>query len=148
NPVTGAVTPGGTISLGNTDLVIQGSLVRNNGTITSNNGNIVVDFGGVLRGSGTNDVNQIVLRNGGQFLAGNSPGLAAVRNLDLKNGGVVGAEMSRAAGVGGSGDVAGSSGWGVIEYGATATGPGRLTITGTPAAKALFRMGTVTDVAP
>src|SRR4029079_3230550 len=63
-------------------------------------------------------------------------------------GGIVGAEMSNAAGVGGSGDTGGSSGWGVIEYGATASGPGRLTITATPTDKAIFKMGTVADVAP
>src|SRR5262249_42962552 len=111
NPLTGQVTPGGTISLGATDLVVQGGLVRNNGTITSTTGNIVVDFGGALRGTGVNDVNQIVLHNGGQFIAGNSPGLTANRNVDLTNGGVVGAEISNASGIGGSGDPAGSSGW-------------------------------------
>jgi hypothetical protein len=36
----------------------------------------------------------------------------------------------------------------VIEYGATAGGPGRLTITATPSNKALFRMTTVADLAP
>src|SRR5207237_238494 len=60
NPSTGQVTRGGTVSLGDTDLVVRGGLVRNNGTITSNNGNIVVDFGGVLRGTGTFDVNQVI----------------------------------------------------------------------------------------
>jgi hypothetical protein len=88
NPSNSQVTRGGTVSLGDTNLVVRGGLVRNNGTITSNNGNVVVDFGGVLRGAGTFDVNAVVLQNGGVRLSGNSPGLSANRTLDLTDGGV------------------------------------------------------------
>jgi hypothetical protein len=70
DPVTGQVTHGGTISLGDTNMVINGGLVRNNGLITSNNGDIVVD-GSTLRGAGVNDVDQIILLNGGQIFSGN-----------------------------------------------------------------------------
>jgi hypothetical protein len=141
NSLNGQVTPGGKISLGDTNLVIQGALVRNNGRIESNNGNIVVDFGSVLRGSGVNDVNMIVQQNGGQVFSGNSPGLSVNRNLDLTNRGVYGVEASNATGTAGTG-------WGVFEYGGTSTANGRLTITGAPAGKAIFKMETVTDVAP
>src|SRR5205085_3405440 len=57
-------------------------------------------------------------------------------------------DMSNAAGLPGSGDPAGFSGWGVYEYGATSASSGRATVTGTPASPALFRMATVTDVPP
>jgi hypothetical protein len=48
----------------------------------------------------------------------------------------------------GPGDPAGSSGWGVIEYGATGSGAAQLTITATPSARALYKLATVSDVAP
>jgi hypothetical protein len=51
--------------------VVDSGLIRNNGLITSNNGDIIVDYNGVLRGVGTMDVDTIILRNGGQFIAGN-----------------------------------------------------------------------------
>src|SRR5207237_6909230 len=104
--------------------------------------------GGTLRGTGVNDVNAIILQNGGVRFSGNSPGLSVNRNLDLVNTGVTASDMSNAAGLPGSGDPAGFSGWGVYEYGATSTSNGRATVTGTPASPALFRMATVTDAPP
>jgi hypothetical protein len=153
NSTTGGVTFGGTINLGDNNMVITGGLVRNNGFINSNNGNIIVDFGGVLRGIGVNNVNSIVLRNGGQFIAGNSPGLSPQRNVDMQGGSTLSVQMSNVTGIPGSGDPNGASnangsGWGVIEYGATSTTSGRLTILATPSNKAIFKMTTVTDVPP
>jgi autotransporter-associated beta strand protein len=148
NPTTGQVTQGGTISLGAQDMVVQGGFVRNNGRITSTTGNLVIDAGGVVRGSGTFDVNSIVQLNGGVRFTGNSPGLATVRNLDLTGGSVTGADMSNATGQGGSANPNGFSGWGVTEYGATTLTAGRLTVTATPANPALVKFNTVTDVAP
>jgi autotransporter-associated beta strand protein len=148
NPTTGQVTSGGKISLGAQDLVVQGGFVRNNGLITSTTGNLVIDAGGLVRGSGTYDVNSIILRNGGQFFSGNSPGLVTVRNLDLTGGSVIGADLSNATGLGGSANPAGFSGWGVTEYGATNLTSGRLTITATASTPAVFKFNTVTDVPP
>ena len=150
NPSNGQVTPGGTISLGATNLVVRGGLVRNNGTVTSTTGNIVIDFGGVYRGTGVNDVNAIVKVNGGVQLSGNSPGLSPNRNVDFTtpSNGVLASDMSNVTGTAGSGDPAGFSGWGVYEYGATSLANGRATITGTAANRAVFRMATVTDAPP
>src|SRR5205085_1128080 len=105
--------PGGTITLGETDMIIQGGLVRNNGTISSINGNIIVDYGATLRGSGTNDVNAVILRNGGQRFSGNSPGPSFNRNVDLTNAVVTGVDINRASGTAGAD-------WGVSGYGAAA----------------------------
>jgi autotransporter-associated beta strand protein len=148
NPTTGQVTSGGTINLGAQDMVVQGGFVRNNGHITSTTGNLVIDAGGLVRGSGTYDVNSIRQLNGGQFFSGNSPGLVTVRNLDLSGGAVVGADLSNATGLGGSANPAGFSGWGVTEYGATNLTSGRLTITATASTPAVVKFNTVTDTPP
>jgi autotransporter-associated beta strand protein len=148
NPANGQVTPGGTISLAAQDMVVQGGFVRNNGRITSTTGNLVIDAGGVVRGAGVFDVNAIVRQNGGLLYAGNSPGLVVTRNLTLDNGGATVADLSNAAGLAGSANPAGFSGWGVYEYGATNLTSGSLTVTATPSNKSVVKFNTVTDAPP
>src|SRR5207248_8966991 len=73
NPNNGQVTPGGTLEMGPGNLVIQGALLRNNGTIHggAGSGDIVIDYLGLLKGTGDIDTPRAPIRiNGGQLLAG------------------------------------------------------------------------------
>ena len=116
NPNNGQVTPGGTIDIGNGDMRVQGGFVRNNGTITGN-GNLIIDYLGLVKGAGDIDLPNAPIRiNGGQLLAGNSPGLTRVSTMSLVSSGVTGGDFSNATGRAGP---IGSqrSGWSVFEYG-------------------------------
>src|SRR5439155_3195743 len=114
NPSNGQVTPGGTIDIGNGDMRVQGGFVRNNGTITGN-GNLIIDYLGLVKGAGDIDLPNAPIRiNGGQLLAGNSPGLTRVSTMSLVSSGVTGGDFSNATGragppIGSSG--ASRSGW-------------------------------------
>src|SRR5439155_11874002 len=98
NPNNGQVTPGGTINIGNGDMRVQGGFVRNNGTITGT-GNLIIDYLGLVKGAGDIDLPNAPIRlNGGQLLAGNSPGLTRVSNMSLVSTGTTGGDMSNATG--------------------------------------------------
>src|SRR5439155_15673780 len=98
NPNTGQVTPGGTINIGAGDMRVQGGFVRNNGTITGS-GNLIIDYLGLVKGAGDLDLPNAPIRlNGGQLLAGNSPGLTRVSNMSLVSTGTTGGDMSNATG--------------------------------------------------
>jgi len=132
NPSTGQVTPGGTINIGSRNIVVQGGLLRNNGTITGT-GLLVVDFGGVARGTGDYDTGGTVVRNGGVLLAGNSPGLQRNSNLSLVGGTTTGGDLNNATGtVGGfpapANGNTNNSGWSAFEYGNSANTASGLTL--------------------
>jgi hypothetical protein len=69
------VNSGGTLSWGGSGATqlgrLAGGLLINNGTVTG--GRLVVDFGGVAKGTGSYSVNPLTV-NGGQFSPGSSPG--------------------------------------------------------------------------
>ncbi len=148
NPANGQVTPGGTINIGSGDLRVQGGFLRNNGVITGS-GNLIIDYGGLVRGAGDIDLPQAPIRiNGGQLLAGNSPGLTRITNFSLVSTGVTGGDFSNATGI--AGPPIGStgsqlSGWSVFEYGNAANTSGSAVIEGTPGNKAIWRFQTVLD---
>src|SRR5205807_7618569 len=85
------------------------------------NGNLIIDYGGLVKGAGDIDLPNAPIRiNGGQLLAGNSPGLTRVSNFSLVSTGVTGGDFSNATGragppIGSSGTQ--RSGWSVFEYG-------------------------------
>jgi autotransporter-associated beta strand protein len=148
NPANGQVTPGGTLNIGPGDMRVQGGFVRNNGLITGT-GNLIIDYGAVVRGAGEIDLPNPPIRiNGGQLLAGNSPGLTRITNFSLVSTGPTGGDFSNATGI--AGPPIGStgtqlSGWSVFEYGnATNTG-GSAQVQGTPASKAIWFFQTVLD---
>jgi autotransporter-associated beta strand protein len=148
NPANGQVTPGGTLNIGPGDLRVQGGFLRNNGVITGS-GNLIIDYGGLVRGAGDIDLPQAPIRiNGGQLLAGNSPGLTRITNFSLVSTGVTGGDFSNATGI--AGPPIGStgsqlSGWSVFEYGNSANTGGSAVIEGTPGNKAIWRFQTVLD---
>jgi fibronectin-binding autotransporter adhesin len=69
------VNGGGTLSWGGSGATqlgrLAGGLLINNGTVTG--GRLVVDFGGVAKGTGSYSVNPLTI-NGGQYSPGSSPG--------------------------------------------------------------------------
>jgi hypothetical protein len=148
NPANGQVIPGGTLNIGPGDMRVQGGFVRNNGVITGM-GNLIIDFGAVVRGAGEIDLPNAPIRiNGGQLLAGNSPGLTRVTNFSLVSTGVTGGDFSNATGI--AGPPIGStgtqlSGFSVFEYGNAANTGGSAQVQGTPASKAIWQFRTVID---
>jgi hypothetical protein len=148
NPNNGQVTPGGTINIGNGDMRVQGGFVRNNGTITGN-GNLIIDYLGLVKGAGDIDLPNAPIRiNGGQLLAGNSPGLSRVSNFSLVSTGSTGGDFSNATGI--AGPPIGSqgtqlSGFSVFEYGNSTNTGGSAQVQGTPSAKAIWQFRTVVD---
>jgi fibronectin-binding autotransporter adhesin len=150
NPSNGQVTAGGTINVGAQNLVVQGGLMRNNGTITgTSSSRLVVDFGGVARGVGDYDLGGTILLNGGLLLAGNSPGLQRQSNLTL-SGGTTGGDLNNATGtVGGfaaaaNGNTA-NSGWSAFEYGNSANDGGGLSIQRTAGGPTQWRFRTTVN---
>jgi autotransporter-associated beta strand protein len=133
NPATGIVSPGGALILRNgDDLVVRGGFLRNNGVITTS-GNLVIDYGGLAKGAGDYDVGGTQLINGGQFLAGNSPGLVRNSNLTVIGPSLTGGDLNNASGtVGGFASSANgnttNSGWSAIEYGNSANTTSGLTL--------------------
>src|SRR5438552_5497393 len=99
---------------------VQGGFVRNNGTITGT-GDLIIDYGGLVKGAGDIDTSRAPIRiNGGQLLAGNSPGLTRVSNMSLVSTGTTGGDFSNATGR--AGPPIGSTGaarscWSVVRYG-------------------------------
>jgi autotransporter-associated beta strand protein len=148
NPSDGQVTPGGTLNFGAGDMRVQGGFVRNNGTITGT-GDLVIDFAGVVKGAGEIDTPRAPIRiNGGQLLAGNSPGLTRVVNFSLVSTGVTGGDFSNATGI--AGPPIGStgtqlSGFSVFEYGNSTNTGGSARVEGTPASRAIWQFRTVVD---
>lgn len=148
NPANGQVTLGGTLNFGSGDLRVQGGFVRNNGTITGT-GDLVIDFGGLVKGVGEIDTPRAPIRiNGGQLLAGNSPGLARVVNFSLVSTSSTGGDFSNATGIAGPPPTSAGaqlSGWSVFEYGNLANTGGSAVVEGTPAARAIWQFRTVLD---
>jgi fibronectin-binding autotransporter adhesin len=154
NPNNGQVTPGGTINIGAGDMRVQGGFVRNNGTITdtgnpATSGRLIIDYGGLVKGAGTIDLSSQIIRiNGGQLLAGNSPGLTRVTNFSLVSTGVTGGDFSNSTGI--AGPPIGStgtqlSGFSVFEYGNSTNTGGSAQVQGTPASRAIWQFRTVVD---
>src|SRR5207253_770588 len=148
NPSNGQVTPGGTLNFGSGNMRVQGGFVRNNGLITGT-GDLIIDYGGLVKGAGDIDTPRAPIRiNGGQLLAGNSPGLTRVSNMSLVSTGVTGGDMSNATGragppIGSTGSQ--RSGWSVFEYGDSPNTGGSMEIDGSLSAKAIWRFHTVFD---
>jgi fibronectin-binding autotransporter adhesin len=148
NPANGQVTPGGTLNFGSGDMRVQGGFVRNNGTITGT-GDLIIDYGGLVKGAGEIDTPRAPIRiNGGQLLAGNSPGLTRVVNFSLVSTGVTGGDFSNATGI--AGPPIGStgtqlSGFSVFEYGNSTNTGGSARVEGTPASRAIWQFRTVVD---
>ncbi len=132
NPRTGQVTHGGTINLGSQDLIVQGGFLRNNGIITGT-GKLIVENGGLAKGSGDYDVGGTEVREGGQLLFGNSPGLPRISTAIFVGATVTGGDLNNATGtVGGfahsSNNNTNNSGWSALEYGNSANTGGGLTL--------------------
>lgn len=145
-PINGQVTHGGTIDIGNQDIVVLGGLLRNNGTITGA-GKLVVEYGGLAKGAGDYDVGGVELRNGGQLLFGNSPGLTRISNVSFVGATVTGGDLTNATGtVGGFAHAingnANNSGWSALEYGNSANTGGGLTLQQGAAGPVLWRFRT------
>src|SRR5439155_24363570 len=127
---------------------VKGGFVRNNGLITGT-GDLIIDYGGLVKGAGDIDTPRAPIRiNGGQLLAGNSPGLTRVSNMSLVPAGVTGGDFSNA--IGRAGPPIGStgaqrSGWSVFEYGDSANTGGSMLIEGSLSAQAIWRFHTVFD---
>src|SRR5438105_6664346 len=148
NPNNGQVTPGGTLNFGAGDMRVQGGFVRNNGTITGT-GDLIIDYGGLVKGAGDIDTPRAPIRiNGGQLLAGNSPGLTRVSNMSLVSTGTTGGDMStatRRAGPPSGSSGSQRSGWSMFEFGDSENTGGSMLIEGSLSARAVWRFHTVFD---
>jgi hypothetical protein len=143
------------VDLHGQNLVIAGGLFVNNGFVadsTTTPGSVIVDFGALYKGAGTNFVN-IITQNGGRVQAGNSPGSMAFGRFVFGPGGVnnyVFAVDDATGTAGPSPDAAGYvSGWGLVkavkeQYGATTTS-GDFVWTATPSNKLTFALDTLVN---
>src|SRR5205807_8629477 len=99
---------------------------------------------GLVKGAGDIDLpNAPIRQNGGQLLAGNSPGLTRVSNMSLVSTGVTGGDFSNATGkagppIGSTGSQ--RSGWSVFEYGDSANTGGSMPIEGDVLSRARWRL--------
>jgi len=100
------VTSTGLIDIGDYDaLLINGVFVlTNNGLVGSANpsADLVVDFGGLVKGSGT--YTSILTQNGGAFSPGASPGQGDTSNFNVNSGGTYRFEIANAIGTQGQHD--------------------------------------------
>jgi hypothetical protein len=119
---------------------------------TATPGTVIVDYGALYKGAGTNFVN-IITQNGGKVQAGNSPGTMAFGRFVFGPGGVnnyVFAIDNATGAAGPSPDGQGLvSGWGLVkavkeQYGATAT-DGDFLWTATPSNKLTFALDTLVN---
>jgi hypothetical protein len=115
-------------------------------------GSVIVDFGALYKGAGTNFVN-VITQNGGKVQAGNSPGSMGFGKFVFGPGGVnnyVFAIDDATGQAGPSPDAQGLvSGWGLVkavkeQYGATATS-GDFVWTATPNGKLTFAIDTLVN---
>lgn len=146
HPLTGQVTQGGTINLGSQDLIVHGGFLRNNGIVTGT-GKLIVEKGGLAKGTGDYDVAGIDIREGGQLLIGNSPGLTRFSTLSFVGATVIGGDLNNATGtVGGfahsSNNNTSNSGWSALEFGNSANSGGGLTLQRGVAGAVLWRFRT------
>jgi hypothetical protein len=77
------------VDLHGQNLVVAGGLFVNNGFVadsTATPGSVIVDYGALYKGSGTNFVS-VITQNGGRVQAGNSPGRFVSSQLTLGPGG-------------------------------------------------------------
>jgi fibronectin-binding autotransporter adhesin len=133
------------VDLHGQNLVIAGGLFVNNGFVadsTATPGSVIVDFGALYKGAGTNFVN-VITQNGGRVQAGNSPGSMGFGRFVFGPGGVnnyVFAIDDATGAAGPSPDALGHvSGWGLVkavkaQFGAT-TSSGDFVWTATPSSK-------------
>jgi hypothetical protein len=143
------------VDLHGQNLVVAGGLFVNNGFVadsTGTPGSVIVDYGALYKGAGTNFVS-IVTQNGGRVQAGNSPGSMGFGRFVFGPGGVNNYIFSidDAAGQAGpSPDAQGHvSGWGLIkavkqQFGPTAT-DGDFVWTATPNDKLTFALDTLVN---
>jgi autotransporter-associated beta strand protein len=78
------------VDLHGQDLVVAGGLFVNNGFVadsTATPGSVIVDYGALYKGAGTNFVN-VITQNGGKVQAGNSPGSMGFGRFVFGPGGV------------------------------------------------------------
>jgi hypothetical protein len=134
---------------------VAGGLFVNNGFVADCGpipGSVIVDFGALYKGAGTNFV-LIVTQNGGKMQAGNSPGSMGFGKFVFGPGGVnnyVFAIDNATGTAGPSPDAQGLvSGWGLIkavkaQYGATTTS-GDFVWTATPGDKLTFALDTLVN---
>jgi fibronectin-binding autotransporter adhesin len=152
SPATASQNVAG-VNLGGRNLVIAGGLFVNNGFVadsTGTPGSVIVDFGALYKGAGTNFVN-VITQNGGKVQAGNSPGSMGFGRFVFGPGGInnyVFAIDDATGAAGPSPDALGHvSGWGLVkavkqQFGPT-TSNGDFVWTATPSDKLLFAIDTL-----
>ncbi len=96
--VGSADTPGGTISLANSNRIELGGLLVNNGTI---NGGVDVNYGGFLEGAGT-ITGTVNVGMGGTVHAGNSPGTLTTGGATWGAGAIYEFDIADATGTAGN----------------------------------------------
>jgi fibronectin-binding autotransporter adhesin len=143
------------VDLHGQNLVIAGGLFVNNGFVadsTGSPGSVIVDFGALYKGAGTNFVS-IITQNGGKVQAGNSPGSMGFGKFVFGPGGVnnyVFAIDNATGTAGPNPDALGYvSGWGLVkavkeQYGATTTS-GDFIWTATPGNQLTFALDTLVN---
>jgi autotransporter-associated beta strand protein len=155
-PATATASPAvAGVDLHGQNLVVAGGLFVNNGFVadsTGTPGGVIVDFGALYKGAGTNFVN-VVTQNGGRVQAGNSPGSMGFGRFVFGPGGVNNYVFSidDASGKAGpSPDALGHvSGWGLVkavkqQFGAT-TSNGDFVWTATPSSKLTVAIDTLVN---
>jgi hypothetical protein len=151
-PATASANVAG-VDLHGQNLVIAGGLFVNNGFVadsTPNPGSVIVDYGALYKGAGTNFVN-VITQNGGKVQAGNSPGSMGFGRFVFGPGGVnnyVFAIDDATGTAGPSPDAFGHvSGWGLVkavkaQFGTTTTS-GDFLWTATPTGKLTVAIDTL-----
>jgi hypothetical protein len=155
-PATATASPAvAGIDLHGQNLVIAGGLFVNNGFVadsTGTPGSVIVDYGALYKGAGTNFVS-VITQNGGRVQAGNSPGSASFGRFVFGPGGVNNYvfTIDDAKGTAGpSPDTLGHvSGWGLVkavkaQFGATTT-RGDFVWTATPTGKLTVAIDTLVN---
>jgi autotransporter-associated beta strand protein len=119
------------IDLHGQNLVVAGGLFVNNGFVadsTATPGSVIVDYGALYKGAGTNFVN-VITQNGGRVQAGNSPGAFLWQSLTIGPGGVQNFDwqINNARGTGGPSPDANNlvSGWSQLQSKIVINSPGR-----------------------
>jgi len=143
------------VDLHGQNLVIAGGLFVNNGFVADSSGtpgSVIVDYGALYKGAGTNFVN-IITQNGGKVQAGNSPGSMGFGRFVFGPGGVnnyVFAINDATGTAGPNPDALGYvSGWGLVkavkaQFGTTTTS-GDFLWTATPTDRLTFAIDTLVN---
>jgi fibronectin-binding autotransporter adhesin len=155
-PATATASPAvAGVDLHGQNLVVAGGLFVNNGFVadsTGTPGSVIVDFGALYKGAGTNFVN-VITQNGGKVQAGNSPGTMGFGRFVFGPGGVnnyVFAIDDATGTAGPSPDALGHvSGWGLVnavkaQFGTT-TSSGDFVWTATPNGKLTIAIDTLVN---